>query len=183
MDRGRETDCETRMLKLRGRAPRPGVAISGLALAACGGGTTDPPPPPPPPPLATGCGGAATPSVSVTLDLAPGQHATLDNPGDVRAFRLAGGDSPRDYQVIVQSASEAPGQRVDGCIRVRAERASGNVTPPRTPRLAPASGLEPDLRRRASWFARESILGSGISRNSPRLAPSPSGPELGGSIL
>ncbi len=159
MDRGREIDCETRMLRLGGRVPRQGVAISGLALAACGGGTTDPPPPPPPPPLATGCGGAATPSVSVTLDLAPGQHVTLDNPGDVRAFRLAGADSPRDYQVIVQSASQAPGQRVDGCIRVRAERASGNVTPLNAPRLTPASGdLSRDLRRRASWFARERLL-------------------------
>ncbi len=146
------------MLRLCGRAFGPRVAISGLALAACGGGTTDPPPPPPPP-LATGCGGTATPSVSVTLDLTLGQHVTLDNAADVRAFGLAGSDAPRDYQVIVQSASEAPGQSVDGCIRVRAERASANVTPSRPSRLTSAGGeLSRDLRRRASWFARERVL-------------------------
>jgi len=146
------------MLRLCGRAFGPRVAISGLALAACGGGTTDPPPPPPPP-LATGCGGTATPSVSVTLDLTLGQHVTLDNAADVRAFGLAGSDTPRDYQVIVQSASEAPGQSVDGCIRVRAERASANVTPSRPSRLTSAGGeLSRDLRRRASWFARERVL-------------------------
>lgn len=155
------------MLRLSGHAARTqrgfcrgplGAAISGLALAACGGGTTDPPPPPPPP-LATGCGGTATPSVSVTLDPAPGQYVTLDNAADVRAFRLAGSDTPRDYQVIVQSASEAPGQSMDGCIRVRAERASGNVTQSRPSRLTSA-GVESsrDLRRRASWFARERVL-------------------------
>ncbi len=169
MDRATEIDCETRMLRPYGVGPRQGVeisgvaisglAISGLAFAACGGGTTDPPPPPPPPPLATGCGGAATPSVSVTLDLTPGQHVTLDNPADVRAFRLAGSDSPRDYQVIVQSASEAPGQSADGCVRVRAERASGNVTPFRPSRLTSGVGdLSRDLRRRESWFARERLL-------------------------
>ncbi|MYA33717.1 MAG: hypothetical protein F4164_01555 [Gemmatimonadales bacterium] len=131
--------------------------VSGLAIAACGGGTTDPPPPPPP--LATGCGGAATPSVSVTLDLTPGQHVTLDNAADIRAFRLAGSDASRDYQVIVQSASQAPGQSVDGCMRVRAERASGNATPPRPPRLTSGGGeLSRNLRRRASWFARERVL-------------------------
>ena len=141
------------MLRLCSRA-----AISGFALAACGGGTTDPPPPPPPP-LASGCGGTATPSVSVTLDLSPGEHVTLDDPADVRAFRLAGSDVSRDYQVIVQSASRAPGQSVDGCLRVAAERASGNVTPARPPRLAPAGGeMSRDLRRRESWFARERIL-------------------------
>lgn len=142
------------MLRLYGRA-----VISGLALAACGGGTTDPPPPPPPPSLATGCGGTATASVSATLDLSPGEHVTLDDAADVRAFRLAGAGEPRDYQVIVQSASRAPGQSVDGCMRVRAERASGNVTPSRPSRLAPAGGeLSRDLRRRESWFARERIL-------------------------
>ena len=141
------------MLRLCGWA-----AISGLALAACGGGTTDPPPPPPPP-LASGCGGTATPSVSVTLDLSPGEHVTLDDAADVRAFRLAGSDVSRDYQVIVQSASEAPGQSVDGCLRVAAERASGNVIPSRPPRLTSAGGeLSRDLRRRESWFARERIL-------------------------
>ena len=146
------------MLRLRDRWPRLGLAISGLTLTACGGGTTEPPPPPPPA-LATGCGGVATPSVSVTLDLTPGQHVTLDAPADVRAFRLAGGDSPRDYQVIVQSASEAPGQSVDGCMRVRAERASANVAPSSPPRLVSAGGeLNRDLRRRASWFARERLL-------------------------
>ena len=144
----------------RGETPRlPGVAIFALALAACGGGTTDPPPPPPPPPLATGCGGAATPSVSVTLDLTLGQHVTLDNAADVRAFRLTGSDAPRDYEVIVQSASQAPGQSVNGCIRVRAERASGNVTPSQPPRLTSGGGeLSRDLRRRESWFARERVL-------------------------
>ncbi len=157
MDRAREIDCETRMLsalKWCGRLPRPGVAISGLALAACGGGPTDPPPPP----LATGCGGTATPSVSVTLDLTLGQHVTLDNAGDVRAFRLAGSEGPRDYEVIVQNASQAPGQSVDGCIRVRAERASGHVTPSQPPRLAPGGVLSRDLRRRESWFTRERVL-------------------------
>lgn len=155
MDRAREIDRERRMLRLCGR-----VAISGFALAACGGGTTDPPPPPPPPPsLATGCGGTATPSVSTTLDLSPGEHVTLDDAADVRAFRLAGAGEPRDYQVIVQSASRAPGQSVDGCMRVRAESASGNVTPSRPPRLSAAGGeLSRDLRRRESWFARERIL-------------------------
>ena len=171
MDRAGGTDGETRMLRLcgrvlraaRGKGPaafeRPlGVAISGLALAACGGGTTDPPPPPPPP-LAAGCGDAATPSVSVTLDLSPGEHVTLDDAADVRAFRLAGAGEPRDYQVIVQSASRAPGQSVDGCMRVRAERASGNVTPSRPSRLTFAGGeLSRDLRRRESWTVREGIL-------------------------
>ncbi len=147
------------MLRLREWWPRLGLAIFGLTLAACGGGTTDPPPPPPPPPLATGCGGVATPSVSVTLDLTPGQHVTLDAAADVRAFRLAGGDSPRDYQVIVQSASQAPGQSVDGCMRIRAESASGNVTPSRAPRLTPAGGeLSRNLQRRVSWFERERLL-------------------------
>lgn len=154
MDRAREIDRERRMLRLCGR-----VAISGFALAACGGGTTDPPPPPPPPSLATGCGGTATPSVSTTLDLSPGEHVTLDDAADVRAFRLAGAGEPRDYQVIVQSASRAPGQSVDGCMRVRAESASGNVTPSRPSRLSAAGGeLSRDLRRRESWFARERIL-------------------------
>ena len=158
MDRAREIDFETRMLRLCGRPLRPAAAISGLALAACGGGTTDPPPPPPPP-LASGCGGTATPSVSVTLDLSPGEHVTLDDAADVRAFRLAGSDVSRDYQVIVQSASQAPGQSVDGCLRVAAERASGNVIPSRPPRLTSAGGeLNRDLRRRESWFARERIL-------------------------
>lgn len=147
------------MLKVRDRWPRLGLAFSGLTLAACGGGTTDPPPPPPPPPLASGCGGVATPSVSATLDLTPGQHVTLDAAADVRAFRLAGGDSPRDYQVIVQSASQAPGQSVDGCMRIRAERASGNVTPSRAPRLTPTGGeLNRNLQRRVSWFERERLL-------------------------
>lgn len=142
------------MLRLCGRA-----AISGLALAACGGGATDPPPPPPPPSLATGCGGTATPSASVTLDLSPGEHVTLADASDVRSFRLAGAGEPRDYQVIVQSASRAPGQSVDGCLRVAAERASGNVTPARPPRLTSTGGeLSRDLRRRESWFARERIL-------------------------
>ncbi|WP_420616554.1 hypothetical protein [Candidatus Palauibacter sp.] len=159
MDRAREIDLETRMLRLCRRARGPAAAISGLALAACGGGTTDPPPPPPPPPLATGCGGTATPSVSTTLDLSPGEHVTLDDAADVRAFRLAGSDVSRDYQVIVQSASRAPGQSVDGCLRVAAERASGNVTPSRPSRLTSAGGeLSRDLRRRESWFARERIL-------------------------
>ena len=157
MDRAREIDFETRMLRLCGRALRPAGAISGLALAACGGGTTDPPPPPPP--LASGCGGTATPSVSVTLDLSPGEHVTLDDAADVRAFGLAGSDVSRDYQVIVQSASEAPGQSVDGCLRVAAERASGNVIPSRPPRLTSTGReLSRDLRRRESWFAREHIL-------------------------
>ncbi len=151
-------DRETLMLRLRDGWQGTGFALCGLALAACGGGTTDPPPPPPPP-LATGCGGEATPSASVTLDLTPGQHVTLDAANDVRSFRLTGGDAPRDYQVIVQSASEAPGQSVDGCIRVRAERASANVAPSRAPRPASVGGeLNRDLRRRASWFARERQL-------------------------
>ena len=159
MDRAREVDGETRMLRLCGRVLRPAGAISGFALAACGGGTTDPPPPPPPPPLATGCGGTATPSVSVTLDLSPGEHVTLDDAADVRAFRLAGASTPRDYHVVVPSASRAPGQSVDGCLRVAAERASGNVTPSRPSRLTSAGrALSRDLRRRESWFARERVL-------------------------
>jgi len=97
--------------------------------------------------------------VSVTLDLTPGQHVTLANSADVRAFRLAGGDSPRDYQLIVQSASQAPGQSVGGCMRVRAERPSANVTPSSPPRLTSGGGeLNRDLRRRASWFTRERVL-------------------------
>ncbi|MYL06642.1 MAG: hypothetical protein F4012_07480, partial [Gemmatimonadales bacterium] len=185
------------MLRLCGRRLRPAAAISGLALAACGGGTTDPPPPPPPP-LASGCGGTATPSVSATLDLSPGEHVTLDDASDVRAFRLAGSSEPRDYQVIVQNASRAPGQSVDGCMRVSAERASGNVTPTRPPRLTSAGGeLNRDLRRRESWYAREHVLreremqelaavGARPIRSGARglapLADAPRPPELGDTL-
>ena len=138
------------------------AGLSGLVLAACGGdGTTDPPPPPPPVVMGCGAGAAETPvSGSITtVDIAPGELVTLDSPGDVRAFRLAGGEEPRNYEVIVQSTSIVPGLSTQGCIRVRAERASANAAPARPEPLTPVSGFTSrDLRRRASWFENERLL-------------------------
>ncbi|WP_419162136.1 hypothetical protein [Candidatus Palauibacter sp.] len=147
------------------------ATMAGLALAACGGGTTDPPPPPPPPPPPT--------STAVTLDLAPGGLVTLVAPDEVRAFRLTGGESPRTYEVIIQSASEAPGQTMEGRVRVRAERAAASVTPARTAQLAPApGGMNRDLRRRASWFQRERLLRERDVEELVRIGARPVRPDL-----
>ena len=140
------------------------AGICGLVLAACGGdGTTDPPPPPPPPPPLMGCraGAAEAPaSGSIpTVDLARGELVTLDAAADVRAFRLAGAEEARSYEVIVQSASILPGLSTRGCLEARAERASASVAPPRPRPLAPSSGFTPrELRRRAAWSANERLL-------------------------
>ena len=139
------------------------AGIAGIALAACGGNGTTDPPPPPPPLVVMGCraGAAEAPasgSIS-TVDLARGELVTLDAAADVRAFRLAGAEEGRSYEVIIQSASIIPGLSTQGCLEARAERASGNVVPARPAPLRPASGFTSrELRRRASWFERERLL-------------------------
>lgn len=151
------------MRRRRAWWPLP-AGISGFVLVACGGdGTTEPPPPPPPPPIVTGCRADATetpvPGSLTTVDLAPGELVTLNAPADVRAFRLPAADEARSYEVIVQSASRIPGLSTAGCVRVRAERASGNVVPPRPEPLAPPVGFtDRELRLRSSWFENERVL-------------------------
>ena len=76
----------------------------------------NPPPIPPPPP-----------GPAITLNLAVGQSVTLTDPAEIRSFQLDGGAGAREYQVIVQSASEAFGGSVGARLSVSAVSASASV--------------------------------------------------------
>lgn len=150
------------------------AGVAGLVLAACGGDGTTEPPPPPPPPVVTGCrAGAAEaplPASLTTVELAPGELVTLDAPADVRAFRLPGAEEARTYELIVQSASTVPGLRTQGCVRVRTERPSASVVPPRPEPPTPPSGFtNRDLRRREAWFENKRRLREREARELARV--------------
>ncbi len=105
-----------------GVGARFGLLALLLALPACGGdGTTGPgpsPPPPPPPP----------PSGSVTLNLAVGQVAVIDDPEELGSIHLEGAGESREYRIAIQSASSRGGARMPGTLMGIATSASGSVT-------------------------------------------------------
>ncbi len=153
----------------------PAAAVA-LVAAACGGdGGTGPAPPPPPPPP-----GGATPAIA--LDLGPGESAVLTDADEVRAFQLDGGAERRDYEVIVQSASETFGAQTSMRIKLRdAATASSSVVDRRqTFPAAPAfslSALPPSVQRRLSGVLLEDRLRESTRRELRRVGARPAVPR------
>ncbi len=136
-----------------------------------------------------------------------GELIRMASPDSVRAFRLPAAAAARSYELIVQSASEVPGQSFDGRVRIRAERASsgdaldgaavqpGRAYPGEIPgaesrpsaalagRAGPIAGLpdqmDRDLQRWASWFEREHLLRQRVYEEVARTGASAIRPARG----
>lgn len=145
-----------------------GMALAWIAASACGGdGGTGPTPPPPPPP------GTAEPAI--TLDLAPGESVVLRDPDEVRAFQLDGGPETREYQVVVQSASDVFGTQTPMRLQLTASGASASVVdaaPAPRPRLG-FSRLPDLVERRMSWYAQERRLRTAMRNELQRVGARP----------
>lgn len=158
------------------RRPRWAASTLGVVWAlvsACGGdggtGPNPPPPPPPPPPP-----GTAEPAIA--LDLEPGEAVVLRDAAEVRAFQLDGGSEAREYQVIIQSASEVFGAQIPMRLQLTAAGASASVVDagPATPRLSPGFSRLPDLvERRMSWYEQETRLRAAMRAELQRVDPRP----------
>ncbi len=148
------------------------AAVVGLVLSACGGATDPPPAPPPPPPPPPPPGGSVPPAIS--LDMTVGEIVTLTNPAQVRSFQLDGGGEARDYQMIVQSASESFGGVTPMQIRVTAAGASANAVPVRIPVLERRSGpTDRELAMRASSAEMETVLRDRTRQEMARVGAAP----------
>ncbi|MDX1578787.1 MAG: hypothetical protein R3266_09885 [Gemmatimonadota bacterium] len=153
----------------------PGALLAAVAWTGCGGGdpVSPPPPGPPPPP--------PPPPTAVTLDLAPGDVATLTDPSEVRAFRLSGADEPRDYEIIVQSAAETPGVTQAMRLHIQAGGAGGSASRVAADPASPSArrGFDDrELALRRSSLDLETGLRESMWREFERAGASPLRPGL-----
>jgi len=140
--------------------------VAGLAWfgAACGGDGTGPNLPPPPP-----GGGAA-----INLDLALGESTTLTDPDEVRKFGIDGAATGRQYQVIVQSATETFGVSTPLRLKVAAAGTSANITEPGPTRFVPSlSSSSRQLERRQRGLMLEDRLRENTRRELARVGAQP----------
>jgi len=147
------------------------MGLACIAAAACGGdGGTGPNPPPPPPPPPPG-----TVEPAIALDLAPGEGVVLRAPDEVRAFQLDGGPQTREYQVIVQSASEVFGAETQMRLQLTATGASASVVDAGPgPRPTPVFSRLPHLaERRMSWYRQEARLRAAMREELRRVNARP----------
>lgn len=144
------------------------AVVAGVFLHACGGdgtGPTPPPPPPPPPPPG---------AVARILDMSVGESVTLTDPDEVRAFQIDGGSGPREYEVIVQSASETSGATTAMQLRVRAAGASAAGAPsPSRSTVRRGAMTDRELALRASSFKLETGLRESMRREMARVRGTP----------
>ncbi|MFV1986682.1 MAG: hypothetical protein ACC682_05350 [Gemmatimonadota bacterium] len=137
---------------MRRREVRPFAALAAVLpwlVSACGGdgGSMNPPPPPPPP------GG------TVTLDLGVGESTTITDPAQLRSFGITGGVGPREFQVVMHSASESPGASTTMRFAVSTTSASASVADAGPTRRDPSFGALPNWsERRQRGFLMEDRL-------------------------
>lgn len=154
------------------------AAWVGLALGACGGGTTDPPPPPPPPPPP----GGPPPPPAIALDMAAGDVVTLTDPAEVRSFQIVGASQPREYEVIVQSATEQFGGDFDMILELEGPGAAASRAASASSGPAAGGFTDRELALRASSFELETLLRERTRAELSRRGARPLRLDQGGGI-
>lgn len=154
---------------------RPMPLVAGLAwiAAACGGDGTGPPgPPPPPPPPPDG--------PAINLNLALGESTTLTDPAQVRSFGLDGAPDGRQYQVIVQSATQTFGASTPMRLKVATAGASASIVDAGPVRRVPSLSAGPRyFERRQRALAYEDRLRENTRRELRRVGARPALPRSG----